>query len=94
MQLIRLCTTCGRADQYPEGAGTSRRAVKGYPVQCFVCSRWGLLPVPTGLGVRPEHIVCPSCQTRWPKPALLARPRIRPARRQAPDPGTPGTDGI
>ncbi|MCI4349957.1 MAG: hypothetical protein L3K15_00350 [Thermoplasmata archaeon] len=80
-RLIRLCTACGRAEQSPDGYSRRLRMVKGFPVQCFVCGRWGLLPVPLGLGVRPEHIVCPGCQTRWPKPATLAYPRLRPNRR-------------
>jgi hypothetical protein len=80
-RLIKLCTACGRAEQSPGGAGRRLRLVKGFPVQCFVCARWGLLPVPLGLGVRPEHIVCPACQTRWPKPATLAYPRLRPNHR-------------
>ena len=90
-RLLKLCTACGRAEQSPDGSARRRRMVKGFPVQCFVCGRWGLLPVPLGLGVRPEHIVCPACQTRWPKPATLAYPRLRPNHRaEASSSGSPG----
>jgi hypothetical protein len=82
VELIRLCTKCGRAEQNPTGRVGDRRTVKGYAVQCFVCARWGLLPIPVGIGIRPEHIVCPRCQTRWPKRPILPYPRLRPARRK------------
>jgi hypothetical protein len=58
----KICADCARPALRPSAVSTKR-----YSVLCFICGRRGWMPIPLSASLRPEHIVCPRCQTQWPK---------------------------